>query len=125
MYDDFQPTEWPRILQLPGFTRYWDKLGLDNTALVDLEIEILEDVLGHPVMKGTGGLHKVRFVPPGESRGRSGAYRVGYFAFPSHGLVILAILWSKNEKANLTSSERNAIAKVASEIEELLKKGMI
>jgi hypothetical protein len=93
--------------------------------LTELESVILGKPLGHPVMKGTGGLRKARFVPPSELRGKSGAYRVGYFVYPAHGLIVLAIAWSKNEKANLSPAERQAVAKVAGEIEALLKKGAI
>ena len=121
----FERSQWPRILQLPSFARSWDKLGLDHLALIELEIEILRDPMGYPVMKHTGGLRKARFVSSEEARGKSGAYRIGYFAYPDVGLIVLAILWGKNEKSNLSSAECKVIAKIADEIKELVGKGGI
>ena len=108
--DPFKPEEWLRFVRFPAFTRDWERLGLDDAALCALEIEILKDPGHAPVIRGTGGLRKLRFAGPGSGRGKSGACRVCYVAFPEFGTVALVVAFGKNEKADLTPADRNAIA---------------
>jgi hypothetical protein len=60
----FKPEAWPRFVRFPVFTRDWERLGLDDSALRALEIEILRGPDRNPVIRGTGGLRKIRFVDP-------------------------------------------------------------
>ncbi len=108
--DPFKPEEWLRFVRFPAFTRDWERLGLDEAALGALEIEILKDPGHAPVIRGTGGLRKLRFAGPGTGRGKRGAYRVCYVAFLEFGTVALVVVFGKNEKDNLTPADRNAIA---------------
>jgi hypothetical protein len=62
------------------------------------------------VIRGTGGLRKLRFAVPGSGRGRRGAYRVCYVDFPEFGTVTLVVVFGKNEKVDLTPTDRKAIA---------------
>jgi hypothetical protein len=120
---EFDPEAWPRFFQLPDFTREWDSHGLGDEALRALESAIMDAPDRHPVIKGTGGLRKVRFAAPGEGRGKSGAYRVAYYSRLADGTVILAVLWAKNEKANLTAAERSGFEAFSRKLDALLKKG--
>jgi hypothetical protein len=108
--DPFRPEEWPRFVRFPAFTRDWDHLGLDDAALRALEIKILKAPGKPPVIRGTGGLRKIRFTEPGSGRGKSGAYRVCYVHFPEFGTVALVVIFGKNEKDNLTKADRTAIS---------------
>jgi hypothetical protein len=110
--DQFDPSEWPRFVRFAAFTRDWERLGLDEAALRALEIEILKAPDRAPVIPGTGGMRKLRFAEPGSGQGKSGAYRVCYTDFPEFGTVALAAVFGKNEKADLTKADRNAIATV-------------
>ena len=65
----FNPEDWPRFVRFPAFTSDWERFGLTDMALRALETEILKDPERAPVMRGTGGLRKVRFVELG---GRAG-----------------------------------------------------
>ena len=65
----------------------------------------------------------VRSVRAG--RGKSGAYRVCYAYFARHGMVFLLTAYGKNEQANLTKSQQNAIARAIREIEASIEKGEI
>lgn len=63
---------------------------------------------------GGGGVRKVRFAVGG--RGKSGGVRVVYL-FHSVGYpAFLLAVFGKNQKANLTKAETNALAKVAKRI---------
>ena len=57
--ESFKPEEWPRFVRFPAFTREWERLGLDDSALQALEAEILRDPTRAPVIRGTGGLRKL------------------------------------------------------------------
>lgn len=108
--DEFDPTDWPEFVELPGFTRAWAALGLHDADLRALQAAILSGPERHPVVPGTGGLRKVRFARPGESRGKSGAYRVCYAGYLHEGIVVLAMVYGKNEQADLTATQRKDIA---------------
>jgi hypothetical protein len=75
-----------------------------------------------PVVSGAGGLRKARFAPPpGSRRGKSGAFRVGYFHLPPLHTILLITVWGKNEKANISAAERNALAQAIREVEQVLE----
>jgi mRNA-degrading endonuclease RelE of RelBE toxin-antitoxin system len=68
------------------------------------------------VIPGSGGLRKVRFGFG--ARGKSGGARIIYlFSGESLPVFVLAV-FAKNEKANLSAAERNALAKFVTEIVE-------
>jgi hypothetical protein len=68
------------------------------------------------IMRGTGGVRKVRVALPG--RGKSGGARVIYY-FHSETLPLFALtVFAKNERANLTLAERNAMALVVRAIKQ-------
>jgi len=48
---------------LAGFVREWERLGLTDEDLQELELIILADPEAAPVIAGTGGLRKLRFSP--------------------------------------------------------------
>lgn len=67
------------------------------------------DPKGSPVVKGTGGLRKQRFSPPGWDRGKSGALRVAYVHYEEFGNVLLVAVYPKNAKDDLSPKECRAI----------------
>jgi hypothetical protein len=119
---EFDPTEWPKFVELPGFTRAWAALGLNDGDLSALQVAILEGPERHPVVTGTGGLRKIRFARPRGGRGKSGAYRVSYACFLEEGVVVLAMVYAKNEQAELTAAQRRDIAAALRAIAAQLKR---
>jgi hypothetical protein len=71
------------------------------------------------VIRGTGGLRKIRIAF--EGRGKSGSGRVAYVDFTMHGSIYLITAYPKSEKANLSKAERNKIAQVIVRLEHGLK----
>lgn len=119
--DAFDPTEWPQFIELPGFSRAWAALELDDADLRALQAAILSGPDRHPVVSGTGGLRKLRFARPGEGRGKRGAYRVCYACYLDDGVVVLAMVYGKNERADLTAAQRQVIAAALRIIGEQLR----
>ena len=66
------------------------------------------------LMQGTGGVRKVRFAAGG--RGKSGGVRVVYYFQSETMPVYLLTVFAKNEKANLTAAERNALARLVGDL---------
>jgi hypothetical protein len=60
-------------------------------------------------MQGTGGIRKLRWAKSG--KGKSGGVRVIYYFHNESMPLFLPSLFGKNEKANLSHSERNLLAK--------------
>lgn len=95
------------FIQTREFSKNWDKLGLKDEDLRKLELELLENSDLHPVIKGTGGLRKIRI--PFANEGKSGSARVCYVDFVVQEVIYLITVYSKSEKENLSQAERNSI----------------
>ena len=79
----------------------------------------------HPIVKGAGGLRKLRFGRKDSDRGKSSAYRVGYVFFQSYSIVLLVTVYGKGEKSELSMEDRKAITHSIGLIEEQLRLGGI
>lgn len=73
------------------------------------------------MIRGTGGLRKLRFAY--ENKGKSGSTRICYVDYVIYETVYLITAYAKNEKDNLTESERNEIRKVIMAIGKQLQEG--
>ena len=106
---ELHPEDFLHFVELDEFHDDWRELGLSDDDLVRLQISIMLDPKGPPVMKRTGGLRKLRFAPPGWRGGKSGAVRVGYVYFEEHWMVLLVLAYGKNVKDDLSEEERQGI----------------
>jgi hypothetical protein len=97
------------VAELPAFAKEADRL------LGELRHRQLIDFLGlNPevgvIVPDTGGMRKLRWVAPG--RGKRGGARVIYY-FHSEHLPLLALdIYAKNEKDDLTPSEKKQLRKI-------------
>lgn len=107
------------FIELPVFRSKWDKLGLSDSDLRRLQEEILTDPKVGAVMKGTGGVRKMRFAF--EHRGKSGSIRVIYVDFEVYEKIYLLTAYPKNEKDNLSDEERNELRRLISILEDQLE----
>lgn len=62
------------------------------------------------MIKGTGGLRKMRFAAPHAGRGKSGGFRVCYVDFTEFGFVFLVAVYTHNVKDNLSAAEKKSAA---------------
>jgi hypothetical protein len=86
------------------FDKNWNKLGLDDSDLVELEQMILENPDVGSVIPSAGGLRKMRFSFP--HRGKSGSARVLYVDFVFYERVVLMNVYGKNEQDTLTDKQK-------------------
>lgn len=95
--------------QVSGFVAQWRALKLTDTDLFALEAALMDRPEAGDLMRGTGGVRKVRFAPPSWHMGKSGSTRVCYIVLVESDFCYLLAIYPKNQKDNLTRSERNEL----------------
>ncbi len=100
------------------FDREWERMGLSDEDRRRLENEIIENPKIGAVIRGTGGLRKMRFSF--EGKGKSGSARVLHVDFVVFGQVYLITTYPKSEKENISDSEREMYRKVIEQTKKLL-----
>jgi hypothetical protein len=113
------PEDFLTFIELKWFTKDWDDLGLreSDDELCALQLMIMCDPVGYPVIPGTDGLRKLRFAPATWRTGKRGALRVAFVYFERFAVVLLVTLYQKNEKGDLSKEEVKAINKLIARIE--------
>ena len=107
------------FIELPWFMTKWKSLGMDDADLRRLQSELLSDPKIGAVMRGTGGVRKMRFAF--KYQGKSGSIRVIYVDFEVYEKIYLLTAYTKNEKDNLSQKERNEIKELITVLENQLK----
>ena len=107
------------FVELPIFRARWKEMGLNDEDLKRLQEELLSDPKVGAVMRGTGGVRKMRFAF--EQRGKSGSVRVIYVDFEIYEKIFLITEYPKNEKDKLSDSERAEIKQMIQALENQLK----
>ena len=97
-----------RLFLLPRYVRDAARL-LDEKGQDEMERHIADDPERHPLIPGGSGMRKARWA--GSGRGKRGGVRVIYY-FAAPAAVYFIAVYAKNEKENLSDSERKALAKI-------------
>jgi hypothetical protein len=71
------------------------------------------------VLQGTGGLRKLRWAAGG--RGKSGGVRLVYYYYDQDMPLFMITLFAKNEKSNLSRTERNELGKLTAVLRAVYK----
>ena len=103
------PEDLISFVQLKPFTRAWGHLRLTDDDLRELEMCLMANPFQGKIIPGTGGLRKVRAVPDRWEMGKRGALRICYAFFDDLFIVVLAAVYGKNRKDDLTKQEKNAM----------------
>lgn len=109
------------FVELPSFMARWKALGLNDDDLLRLELDLLADPKVGAVLKGTGGVRKVRFAF--ENRGKSGSIRVIYIDFEIYEKIFLLTAYAKAGQDTLSKAERNDLKQLVEILELDLEKG--
>lgn len=84
---------------------------------------VIEEIARNPkagdIIQGTGGVRKIRIALPG--RGKSGGARLIYYYQNDEWPVLLLEVFAKNEQANLSKAQRNALGKLIGELKSARK----
>lgn len=106
------------FIQTSEFVKNWERLGLRDSDLQRLELELLKNPKTGDIIQGTGKLRKMRFAF--EYKGKSGSARICYVDFEMRKTIYLITIYPKSEKDNLTREECNNIKKMIVKLERSL-----
>lgn len=116
------PEDLLNFVYLDEFNEDWNALGLDDENDLNrwtLEICIMCNPKASPVIRGTGGLRKLRFSR--ENEGKSGGIRVCYAYFEDFHIVLVVMAYGKNQQDNLSKQEKNGIKEYLELTHRMLK----
>ncbi len=103
------------IKETSVFTRRVEKL-LDVESYRLLQLRLVSDPEAGDLMRGTGGLRKIRWQ--GSGRGKRGGVRVIYYWVRADEVILMLLVYGKNEQDDLTSEQRATLKRL---VEEELK----
>src|SRR6266705_2488018 len=103
------------IVETPSYLVDAERLfsSVERAAIVD---RLAADPACGVVIPGSGGIRKVRFGFGG--RGKSGGARIIYLFSGEDLPVFVLAVFAKNEKADLSAAERNALGKAVADMIE-------
>jgi hypothetical protein len=97
------------VVETPGYLVAAKAAGISDELRAAIVSALAVDPMRGEVMVGTGGLRKFRFARPGG--GKSGGFRIlSYYASEALPVFLIGV-FAKNQKANLTVTERTLVAK--------------
>jgi len=118
--DQFSPEDLVSFLELKSFSKLWTHFKLTDDDLLDLQLAIMGNPKGHPVIPDCGGVRKLRFAPMGSSSGKRESMRCCYKYFEEHKIVVLAAVYPKSVKENISADDKRRIRNAIEEIESML-----
>ncbi|HEU0016637.1 MAG TPA: hypothetical protein VFQ45_23345 [Longimicrobium sp.] len=80
---------------------------LDDEEFRALQNVLLANPASGAVISGTGGLRKLRWSAPGS--GKRGGIRVIYYVFDQKKLILLLLIYRKNEQEDLSQEQKRVL----------------
>ena len=99
-----------------GFERSWERMGLGDEELQDLQNLLLLDPDAGDVISGLAGARKVRI--PLEGRGKSGGGRVIYVDVVIREQIYLLLAYPKNVQTDMSPDQKKIIRQLIETIKE-------
>ncbi|MCD7752845.1 MAG: type II toxin-antitoxin system RelE/ParE family toxin [Lachnospiraceae bacterium] len=104
------------FIEVASFTEKWLMSGFSDEHLRKIENTLLKNPKAGAVIRGTGGLRKLR-IPVNDS-GKRGGGRVIYVDIEKKETIYLLQVYTKNEKEDLTIKERKLLRNMISILKE-------
>lgn len=101
-----------RFVETPIFTKTITRL-LDDEEYRSLQIALMLRPEQGPVIRGAGGLRKVRWAKAGA--GKRGGLRVIYYWAPTESAFYMLYGYSKNEQDDLTPTQARVLGQLVRE----------
>jgi hypothetical protein len=101
------------VAETAPFQRQISMLLCDDER-ADLISYLAEQPMAGVLIQGTGGIRKLRWAKPGG--GKSGGISVIYYVHSEMMPLYLLAAYGKSEKTNLSTNERNLLARVVREL---------
>lgn len=100
------------IKETSVFTKRVEKL-LDTESFRLLQLRLIADPEAGDLIKGTGGLRKMRWQ--GSGRGKRGGVRVIYYWARGDDVILLLLVYGKNEQSDLTPQQKAVLRRLVEE----------
>ena len=101
------------FIETPTFTRLVTALLADDDYRV-LQNDLLSNPARGALIKGGGGIRKVRFATAG--RGKSGGSRVIYYWATAQNQIYMLLIYSKSRKDDLSAQETAILREYVKEL---------
>ena len=101
------------FIETPTFTRMVTAL-LSDEEYRDLQVELADDPERGAVIKGGGGIRKMRYAARG--RGKSGGVRVIYYWLREDRQIYMLVVYPKSKKDDLTAGEIAILRELVKEL---------
>jgi len=98
-----------RIIETPNFTRRLKSL-LSDEEYRELQNSLIADPEAGNVIRGSGGIRKLRWA--GSGKGKRGGVRVIYHWFRGEEIILMLLVYSKNEQDDLTPEQLKTLRKL-------------
>ncbi len=99
------------FVELPAFERHRSEY-LDDEAFSALQKTLMANPEAGDVIRGTGGLRKVRFGHEERGKGKRSGLRVIYYWWAPGRQFWLFTLYGKGEVSDLTAEQRKSVREV-------------
>lgn len=99
------------FVELPPFERY-RKDYLNDEDFSYLQHSLIQNPYAGDVIRGTGGLRKLRFLDSNRGKGKRGGTRIIYYWWDKGHQFWLFTMYGKNEMSDLSDEERKMLAKL-------------
>jgi hypothetical protein len=106
-----------RFIESSRFTA-WIIKHLKDEEYVALQQLLLEDSDAGVVIKGCGGLRKLRLADPKRKKGTRGGARVIYLHIPEVDWIYLIAAYSKDEQEDLSADQKKVLKRLAETLRE-------
>ncbi len=101
------------LVETKGFTSAVSDYFDDDEAYRRFQDHLMENPEVGTVMKGCGGLRKVRWQDPRRGKGKRSGLRVIYLHLPEFAVLALIDVYGKNEADDLSKSEQRVLSQLA------------
>ncbi|SAL49229.1 Toxin HigB-2 [Caballeronia cordobensis] len=99
------------FVELPPFQRHRSDYLTDDEYR-ELQLLLLANAEAGDLIKGTGGLRKIRFGDKRRNKGKRGGLRVIHYRWFEGAQFWMFTLYDKDEMSDLSSSERAVLARL-------------
>jgi hypothetical protein len=100
------------IIETPVFTKRVIAILSDEEHRL-LQMHLINKPDAGKVIKGSGGLRKLRWSAKGH--GKSGGVRIIYYWFAARDTILLLFVYAKNERDDLTPGQLEQLKRVVEE----------
>jgi len=103
------------FVELSPFRKHRENY-LDDEAYRALQKALMENPEAGDVIKGTGGLRKIRFGDKHRGKGRRSGLRVIYYYWVKGPQFWMFALYNKDEASDLSKGERDALSELLRDV---------